>query len=89
MTSYLLSLHLPCHRSLTHQIRACHSVGEGYELFAAPFPDNSWCGNLNRVCSPNQHCDRAIGWVNLDGAKILILWIEKSHLQRVPKFVDR
>ena len=26
---------------------------------------------------------------DLDGAKILILWIEKLHLQGVPKFVDR
>jgi len=26
---------------------------------------------------------------DLDGAKILILWIEKLHLQEVRKFVDR
>jgi len=82
-------LPLPCQCSLTHQIRACHSVDEGYELVAAPF-SRQFPVREPESGMQSKSALRQGDWMgDLDGAKILILWIEKLHLQRVPKFVDR
>src|ERR1700675_524567 len=82
-------LPLPCQCSLTHQIRACHSVDEGYELVAAPF-SRQFPVREPESGMQSKSALRQGDWMgDLDGAKILILWIEKLHRQRVPKFVDR
>ena len=74
---------------LTHQIRASHSVGEGYELVAAPFSRQFPVREPESGMQSKSALRQGDGMGDLDGAKILILWIEKLHLQGVPKFVDR